>query len=308
MALMRNTLLWASQHEFLKKHVPRRKFVQRAVRKFMPGENVEHALAAANKLADKGITTTFTALGENITDLAEANAEREHYLGVYDDLERTGTDTEISVKLTHLGLDLDAAITLSHVEALAERAKRAGNWLWIDMESSEYVDATLDLYRKAQERHNNVGICLQAYLHRTPDDIVALTPLRPGIRLVKGAYKEPADIAVTSKKDIDERFIEVAKALLDNTDQIRVALASHDVDLLDELNAYAASKDVAKDQYEIQMLYGIRVPDQEKYATDGYQMRTLVAYGDGWYPWYVRRLAERPANLGFVVRSMFSRG
>ena len=161
MPIARNTLLWASQNEFLKKHVPRRRFVQRAVRQFMPGEQLDDALVAARKLADKGITSTFTALGENITDISEADAEADHYLGAYDEIDRAGTDTEISVKLTHLGLDIDRSRTLAHVEALAERAKRAGNWLWIDMESSEYVEATLELYRQVMESHDNVGICLQ---------------------------------------------------------------------------------------------------------------------------------------------------
>jgi proline dehydrogenase len=307
MSIARNTLLWASQNEFLKRHVPRRKFVQRAVRRFMPGEQIEDALVAANKLSDKGITTTFTALGENITEIAEADAELEHYLEAYDQIATMGTDTEISVKLTHLGLDIDPARTASHIDALAQRAKKAGNWLWIDMESSEYVEATLEVYRNAMGNHDNVGICLQAYLHRTPGDIEALKPLRPGIRLVKGAYKEPAEVAVTDRDDIDQRFLETGRMLLDGADQIRVALGSHDTDLLDQLIAYAGDHGVAKDDYEIQMLYGIRVPDQERYAADGFRMRTLVAYGDGWYPWYVRRLAERPANLGFVFKSVFSR-
>lgn len=307
MAIMRNTLLWASQNNFLKKHVPRRKFVQRAVRRFMPGEQVEDALVAANRLSDKGITTTFTALGENITDISEAEAELDHYLGVYRDIERTGTDTEISVKLTHLGLDIDPKRTAEIVDALADRAKQANGWLWIDMEASEYVEATLDIYRRALETHGNVGICLQAYLHRTPKDIEELAPLKAGIRLVKGAYKEASDIAVNSKAEIDARFLEVGKLLLDKADDIRVALGSHDVDLLDQLAKYASGRAIGKEKYEIQMLYGIRVPDQHRYAKEGYKMRTLVGYGDGWYPWYMRRLAERPANLGFVFRSIFSR-
>jgi proline dehydrogenase len=308
MPIMRDTLLWASKNGWLKRHVPKWRFTQRAVRKFLPGELLDDALVAANKLADKGITTTFTALGENITDIAEADAELEHYLGAFKDIERIGTDTEISVKLTHLGLDIDPKRTAEIVDALAERAKQAGGWLWIDMESSEYVDATLEIYSDAQRAHGNVGVCLQAYLHRTPLDINELAKLRPGIRLVKGAYKEPANLAVTSKADTDERFIEIGKKMLDHTDRMRVALGSHDVKLLDQLIGYATGKGVAKDAYEIQMLYGIRVADQERYAADGYKMRTLVGYGDGWYPWYMRRLAERPANLGFVFRSMFSRG
>lgn len=308
MPIMRNTLLWASQNNWLKRHVPKWRFTQRAVRKFLPGELLDDALVAVNKLADRGITTTLTALGENISDIAEADAELEHYLGAYKDIERIGTDTEISVKLTHLGLDIDPKRTAEIVDTLADRAKQAGSWLWIDMESSEYVDATLEIYSNALRTHGNVGVCLQAYLHRTPLDINELVKLRPGIRLVKGAYKEPADRAVTSKAGIDRRFLEIAKKLLDHTDRMRVALGSHDVKLLDQLIAYATGMGVAKDRYELQMLYGIRVPDQERYAAGDHKMRTLVAYGDGWYPWYMRRLAERPANLGFVFRSMLSRG
>jgi proline dehydrogenase len=308
MPVMRNTLLWASQNKWLKRHVPRWRFTQRAVRRFMPGELLDDALVAANKLSDKGIATTFTALGENITDISEADAELEHYLGAHKDIDRIGTDTEISVKLTHLGLDIDPKRTAEIIDALAVRAKQADKWLWIDMESSEYVDATLEIYRNAQRTHGNVGVCLQAYLHRTPLDINELAKLHPGIRLVKGAYREPANVAVTSKEDIDRHFLEIGKKLLDYTHRLKVALGSHDVELLDQLIAYAGGKGVAKDRYEIQMLYGIRVPDQERYAAEGHRVRTLVAYGDSWYPWYMRRLAERPANLGFVFRSIFSRG
>ncbi|MGI9648715.1 MAG: proline dehydrogenase family protein [Acidimicrobiia bacterium] len=308
MSVMRDALLWASKNETLKTHVPRWGFVKRALRQFMPGERLEDALDTAADLASRGVTGMFTKLGENLTDVAQADEVVEHYLDAYDRIAARGLDAEISVKPTQLGLDLDFEHAARSLETLAARAEEKGNWLWVDMESSEYVEPTLELYKRAKSKHFPVGICLQAYLHRTPQDIVDLIPLRPGIRLVKGAYKEPAEIAFTKRSDIDEAFFRVGADLLAATsDGVRLGLGTHDVTLLDRLEVVAKAVGIAKDGYEIQMLYGIRMEDQYRYATDGYRMRDLTAYGEQWYPWYVRRLAERPANLTFVARNLFAR-
>ena len=303
---MRDALLWASRNETLKTHVPRWGFVQRALRQFMPGERLEDALQAATMLAGNGVTSMFTKLGENLTDVAQADAVVEHYLGAFERIAALGLDTEISVKPTQLGLDLNLEHAARGLETLAAKADEMGNWLWIDMESSEYVQPTIDLYKRVKASHHPVGICLQSYLHRTPQDIKDLIPLQPGIRLVKGAYKEPASVAITKRAENDEAFFRQAAELL-STDGVRLALATHDLTLLDRLEVVARVAGRAKDSYEIQMLFGIRMEDQYRYAAKGYAMRDLTAYGEQWYPWYVRRLAERPANLAFVARNVFAR-
>lgn len=305
---MRTALLWASGNRTLRKHVPRWGFVRRALRQFMPGERLEDALDAARRLEARGVATTFTQLGENLENSEDVDGVVDDYIAAYHAIGSSGLDTEVSIKLTQLGLDLDAELTLKAVTRLAAAAAEQGNWLWIDMESSAYVDRTLDIYRQVKAEHDLVGICLQAYLHRTPDDIAALAPLRPGIRLVKGAYKEPSSVAVTKRGEIDEAFLETGLDLLARTaDGVRLALATHDVELLYRLEAADRARAAEAGSYEIHMLYGIRAADQQRLADSGYQVRTLISYGHEWYPWYVRRLAERPANLGFVLRNLFAR-
>ena len=305
---MRDALLWASKNETLKTHVPRWGFVQRALRQFMPGERLEDALEAAATLAGRGVTSMFTKLGENLTEVAQADEVVEHYLDAYERIAAQGLDTEISVKPTQLGLDLDFEQAARNLETLAAKAEAMGNWLWVDMESSEYVEPTLELYRRAKTKHSPVGVCLQAYLHRTPQDIANLAPLQPGIRLVKGAYKEPAEIALTKRREIDEAFFRIGADLLAATaDGVKLGFGTHDVPLLDRLEVVAEAAGIGKDAYEIQMLYGVRMEDQYRYAGAGYRMRDLTAYGEQWYPWYLRRLAERPANLTFVARNLFAR-
>ena len=308
MSVMRDALLWASKNETLKTHVPRWGFVQRALRQFMPGERLDDALETAVTLAGRGVTSIFTKLGENLTEVAQADEVVEHYLDAYDRIAAQELDTEISVKPTQLGLDLDFEHAARSLEALAAKAEAVGNWLWVDMESSEYVEPTLELYKRAKAKHFPVGICLQAYLHRTPQDIADLMPLQPGIRLVKGAYKESPAIAFTKRSDIDEAFFRTGAELLTATaDGVKLGFGTHDVNLLDRLEVAAKAAGIGKDAYEIQMLYGIRMEDQYRYAANGYRMRDLTAYGEQWYPWYVRRLAERPANLTFVARNLFAR-
>ncbi|MBT8217783.1 MAG: proline dehydrogenase [Acidimicrobiia bacterium] len=308
MSLARSALLWASENETLRTHVPRWGFVQRALRQFMPGEELSDALRAAAELDERGVASMVTRLGEHLTDAAQAEEVVAHYTAAYNEIAAGSVDTEISVKPTQLGLDLDFEAAVSAVETLAGLAESRGNWLWLDMEASDYVDPTIELFRRVKASYAPVGICLQAYLHRTPSDVAALVPLRPGIRLVKGAYREPRSIALTDRTEIDEAFFRLGAELLSATaDGVRLGLASHDVRLVDRLGVVAGAAGVDRDAYEIQMLYGIRMADQYRYAREGYRMRTLISYGQQWYPWYVRRLAERPANLGFVVRNLFAR-
>ena len=308
MSLMRSILLAASQNQWLRNRVAHYPFVRRTVSRFMPGETFDDALGAAQILRGKKIGTVFTHLGENIKDRSEAQQVAEHYLQVLERIREKGLQAEISVKLTQLGLDLSADLCFEHLKAIIERAQK-NSVVWVDMEASNYVDATVDLYRRALTAHPNVGVCLQAYLHRTKDDLAKLLPVRPSIRLVKGAYNEPAEIAFPRKQDVDESYFELGKLLLQAKKENRcgrAAFGTHDVALIGRLADFASAEGFAKKDFEVQMLYGIQRAEQERLAREGCTSIVLVAYGSYWYPWFVRRLAERPANLWFMVRNVFA--
>jgi len=304
---MRRILLWLAGNRWLRERIPRLWFARRAVRRFMPGEDVGAALAAADRFRADGIGTLFTRLGENITAIEEADAVAEHYLGVLDDIAARGIDGEISVKLTQLGFDLDVDRTLGHVQRLAERAAQTGRTVWVDMEGSAYAEPTIAFYERIKATHANTGLCLQAYLHRTAADIIRLQPLEPAIRLVKGAYAEPASIAFQSRRAVDGSYLGLAVTMLDavrDGHPFRIGLGTHDVQLIEQIAAHAARIGLPPTSFEVQMLYGIRVDQQRRLAAAGYIVRDLIAYGEAWYPWYMRRLAERPANVVFALRQI----
>ena len=308
MALMRNLLLAASTNVWLREHAMRRPFVRRSVSRFMPGERVDDALNAATALQREGIRTIFTHLGENLTGIEQASAVTAHYLDVLDRVAALGLDTHISVKPTQLGLDQDPAICQRNLNLLIDRATERNNFVWIDMESSPYVDPTLELFRTSRARSDRVGVAIQAYLHRTAADVEALIPLGAAIRLVKGAYLEPPHVARAVKRDVDENFYELACRLM-QPDARRVPgallhIATHDITLSDRLLTFIDQEHVPASAYEFAMLYGIQRAQQRRLATSGRRLRVLIAYGEYWFPWYMRRLAERPANLWFVVRNL----
>jgi proline dehydrogenase len=303
----RTILLAASQNTWLRDHAAKHKFVRRAVSRFMPGEDLSDALAAAQRLEDKQIGSVFTHLGENIRDAAEAASVAEHYMEAMGRIREEKLNTEISVKPTQLGLDLSPELCYDNLKRIIaqENQRRV---VWIDMEASNYVDATLNLYRRVLAEFPNVGLCLQAYLRRTVDDLAALLPLRSSIRLVKGAYSEPAEIAFPQKMDVDENYFALAKEMLlakKSQPAMRAAFGTHDIEMVRRLSEFAAAAGLAKADVEVQMLYGIQSAEQERLARDGYNSKVLVAYGSHWYAWFIRRLAERPANLWFVVRNLF---
>jgi proline dehydrogenase len=274
----------------------------------MPGETLDDALAAAQTLRNKKVGTVFTHLGENISDRAEAQQVTDHYLEVLDRIRQRGLQTEVSVKPTQLGLDLSPDLCFEHLKAIIARAPKE-SIVWIDMEASNYVDPTLDLYRRALAEFPNVGLCLQAYLYRTKDDLAKLLPLHPSIRLVKGAYMEPANIAFPRKADVDENYFVLGKLLLQAKKDklcVRAAFGTHDVQMIRRLSEHAVQQGFAKSEFEVQMLYGIQRAEQDRLAQDGCTSIVLVAYGTFWYPWFVRRLAERPANLWFMLRNVFA--
>jgi proline dehydrogenase len=308
MSPVRGLLLAASSNRWLAEQATRRRFVRRAVSRFMPGERFDDALAAATALADQGIDTIVTQLGENITSPDEATAVVRHYEQVLDRLAASNLECEVSVKLTQLGLDLSRDLAVGHTRALAERAGALGRRLWIDMESSDYTDATLDVYRTLRGGGANVGVCLQAYLRRTKADLESLLPLAPAIRVVKGAYREPAAIAFASKAEVDASFFDLCRRLLE--EPVRrtgawLAAATHDVSLVRRIEDHAAAAGVPGDAWEYAMLYGIQRAEQARLAGQGRRVRVLISYGSHWFPWYMRRLAERPANVWFVVKNLF---
>jgi proline dehydrogenase len=303
----RSILLAASQNAWLRDHAAKHKFVRRTVSRFMPGEELSDALAAAQRLQAKNIGSIFTRLGENVTDEAEARSVAQHYLEVLRGVQKLHLDAEISVKPTQLGLDLSLELCYDNLKTIIQQ-EDPRRVVWIDMEASNYVDATLQLYKRALGECSNIGVCLQAYLRRTGDDLAGLLPLRPSIRLVKGAYSEPPDIAFPEKSRVDENYFLLAKEMLlakKAEPKIRAAFGTHDMVLLRRISEFAATSGLAKTTVEVQMLYGIKSAEQERLARDGYRSKVLVAYGSHWYAWFIRRLAERPANLWFVARNLF---
>jgi proline dehydrogenase len=308
MSVMRSVLLAASESRWLRQQAPRMGFVKKAVRRFMPGERIEDALTAAATLQRNGITAVVTKLGENVSDMSEADAVAAHYVDVLAKIESSGLDCLVSVKLTQLGLDVDRERCYAHLRDLAARAHAQGRLLWIDMEQHGYVDVTLDLYKRTLAAYPNVGVCLQAYLYRTEADLTALIPLGGGVRLVKGAYLEPAEVAFPKKADVDENFLKLARQMLGpaaQTSGFRAVFGTHDATIIRAIQDYAAATGIAKDRFEFDLLYGIQRGEQQRLAGEHARIRVLIAYGDYWFPWYMRRLAERPANVLFVAKSMF---
>jgi proline dehydrogenase len=305
MSIARKLLLSASRSRWLAERFMRRPFAKRAVKRFMPGEELPDALAAARALVPANIGCIITRLGESLTGESQSDAVRDHYLLAFDTIKRDGLPVVVSVKPTQLGLDHSFDTCLAHLEVLAARAVETGSQLWIDMEDSAYVDRTLDLYRRVKSKYAPVGLAIQAYLFRTQKDVEGLLDLNPMIRMVKGAYAEPPDVAFASKRDVDANFVKVSELLLDAAarGQALPILGTHDMTVINHLIGYANAKQLAKSAYEIHMLYGIRSAEQRRLAAEGHPVRCLISYGAQWFPWYMRRLAERPANVWFVMRS-----
>jgi proline dehydrogenase len=307
MSLARKALLAMSTSAWLRERATRTAFVRRSVSTFMPGERLEDAMTAAAAQERQGIATIFTKLGENLTRLEDAAEVTQHYLDVLDKVQAAGLRAQISVKPTQLGLDLDPELCFRDLQRLVDRAEERQNFVWIDMESSPYVDPTLELFRRSRARSARIGIALQAYLYRTEQDVESLVPLGAAIRMVKGAYLEPPEVAYPKKADVDERFHKLSCRLL--AQDARQAggllhMATHDPVLVGRLVSFIDAQQVPSSAYEFAMLYGIQRPLQQKLVADKRPVRVLIAYGEYWFAWYMRRLAERPANVWFVVKNL----
>ena len=305
--MIRYALLRASENRWLGQHACRLPFLRRSVRRFLPGETLEDALGACGNLAKANLPTVLTYLGESVTERQEALAVTTHYAEVLKCLEKSGIPTEISVKLTQLGLDLDPGFCLTNFLKLLNQDSGRST-IWIDMEQSSYVDRTLQLVERARATAPNVGVCVQAYLRRTENDVVALIANGTAVRLVKGAYAEPVEVAFRYKREVDENYFCLAKRLLGKEARrngVRTALATHDPKLIQRITQWAEVEGLSRSEIEFQMLYGIQREQQRELARTAYRCRVLISYGGSWFPWFMRRLAERPANVLFLVRNLF---
>ncbi len=307
MSVMREVLLAGSRSTWLRERAMRYPFVRRSVSRFMPGETLDEALSAARALNSSGAGAIITRLGENLTSAAEAEAVTAHYLDALDRIRDDGLDVQVSVKPTQLGLDLDAELCWRSLRQVTERARGARNVVWIDMESTPYVDPTLALYRRVAAEFGNLGVCLQAYLYRTSADLDRLLALGPSIRLVKGAYSEPAAVAYPKKADVDQNFFELASRVLGaeaRKSGSKLAIGTHDPALIARLQTLIRDRQAPPATYEFEMLFGIQRGLQARLVEGRWPLRVLISYGEYWFPWYMRRLAERPANVMFVVKNM----
>ncbi|MHB8958694.1 MAG: proline dehydrogenase family protein [Candidatus Limnocylindrales bacterium] len=304
--LLRRLLLWGARNDWMREHLPNLPFMKRAVHRFMPGDTIDDALGAAVTLQVLDIATIYTKLGEALTDLSQAQGVADHYLELLSRIKSSEIDGEISVKPTQLGLDLDEDACFAHLRTLAAAAEAQGSYLWIDMEDSAYVDRTLDLYQRLRATHPRTGVCLQAYLRRTAKDVERLLPINPAIRLVKGAYDEPKAIAFQDRGEVDANYLGIAVTLLreSRTRPLRIGLGTHDVELVQQIATHAGAAGIPKQAFEVQMLYGIRAREQRALVRAGFRVQVLIAYGPAWYRWYMRRLAERPANVLFALRQL----
>lgn len=279
--------------------------------RFVAGETIDDAMRATAELNTEGITATMDYLGESITDPGEANASRNEILNLLDAIEDTGADAGVSVKLSQIGLKIDPDLALENMRRILERAQSHGRFVRIDMEESKVVDATLDVYHTlSAEGFENTGVVIQSYLYRSEADVRRLVGEGTSVRLCKGAYKEPPEIAFPDKKDVDENFVRLMRLLLGDrarANGVYAGIATHDEAMLQATIEFVEEKGIDRDAFEFQMLYGVRRERQRTLVDQGYKVRVYVPYGSAWYPYFMRRLAERPANLWFFIVNFFRR-
>jgi proline dehydrogenase len=274
--------------------------------RFVAGETLDECVAVLRKLNDAGLYANTTLLGEATPDAAGAEAVTDEYADILERLVSEGLRANVALKLTHLGLTFDEELAYGHILRLVSRAAELGTFVRIDMEQSEHVDLTLRTYERLRaEGHDSVGTVLQSYLYRTPDDLKRLLPSKPNLRIVKGAYLEPATIAYPEKRDVDRAYVELVEHGL--RAGAYIAVATHDEAIIREVQAFTTREDVPRDRFEFQMLYGVRPALQRSIAAEGYKVLVATPFGPDWYPYLMRRLAERPANLGFFLRNLVRR-
>src|SRR6266581_8450579 len=303
--LTRSALLYLSDREGLKDFVTRFSFFKKLTTRFVAGEDIEQAVNTIRDLNERGCSASFDHLNESVGSPAETEAEVHEYLDILSYIEESGINSNVSIKLTQFGLEIDPELAYRNARRVVEEAARRGNFVRIDMEGSNVTQATIDVFKRLRAEFglNDVGIVLQSYLYRTMDDARNLLKMPARIRLCKGAYDEPPEVAFTEKKDADNNYVEVMKVLLSSG--IYHGIATHDPKMIEATIDFAQREGISKEAFEFQMLYGIRRDLQEKLAKDNYRMRVYVPYGERWYPYFMRRLAERPANIWFVLKNLW---
>ena len=303
--LTRSALLYLSNQEGLKEFATRFRLFKKLTTRFIAGENIEEAVNAIREVNSRGCSASFDHLNESVTSIAETEAEVREYLEVLARIDETGIDSNVSIKLTQFGLEIDPELAYQNARRVVEDAARRGNFVRIDMEASNVTQATLDVFKRLRAEFglNDVGIVLQSYLYRTMDDARALLQIPARIRICKGAYNEPPEVAYPDKKDVDHNYVRVMQLLLGSG--VYHGIATHDPKMIDATINFAQKEGIGKEAFEFQMLYGIRRDLQEQLARDGYRMRVYVPYGKHWYPYFMRRLAERPANVWFVLKNLW---
>ncbi len=301
---MRSLLLFLSRRKALRRWIENSRVARRLSARFVAGIKQEEALAVCHRINAERIAVTLDHLGESVTSLVEAAEARDAYLKLLPAIHREGIGGNVSLKLTQFGMDFSYDECLANVDALASAAAGLDAFIRIDMEGSEYVDRTLKLVSTLHARHGSVGTVIQAYLHRSRADVERLISEGIRVRLCKGAYLEPAAVAFQRKAEVDRNYVELMKLLLASGQ--RQAIATHDERMIDAAKEYAESRGIPRDSFEFQMLYGIRRDLQRRLVAKGYQVRVYVPFGNAWYPYFMRRLAERPANLFFLMRNLFN--
>src|SRR3989441_6786365 len=302
--LTRSALIYLSSQERLKDFATRFKLFKKLTTRFIAGENINEAIAAIRDLNARGCSASFDHLNESVTSKGETEAEVSEYLDVLARIDESGIDSNVSIKLTQFGLEIDPELAYRNARSVVEDAARRGNFVRIDMEGSNVTQATIDVFKRLRSEFvlNEVGIVLQSYLYRTMDDARELLKIPARIRLCKGAYDEPPSVAYPDKKDVDDNYVRVMQLLLRSGSYH--GIATHDPKMIEATIEFAQREGIGKDAFEFQMLYGIRRDLQEQLARDGYRMRVYVPYGKHWYPYFMRRLAERPANIWFVLKNV----
>lgn len=274
--------------------------------RFVAGETQDEAVSTVQHLNQQGLLATLDYLGENVTSETEARDATSEVLELLEAIQASGVRSGVSVKLTQLGLDLSPALAAENLKQIASRAASAGRFVRVDMENSEYVQPTLDIFEETWTRHKNVGVVIQSYLFRSAGDVARLVDLGAFVRLVKGAYDEPADVAFPDKTDTDANFVRLMEQLFGEEARARgvfPAIATHDTNLIGWVKDHCRGQGIPRDRFEFQMLYGIRPGLQRRLSAEGYRVRAYVPYGQHWYPYFMRRLAERPANVFFLLRN-----
>jgi len=301
----RSTLIYLSRHEGLKDFATRFSPFKKMTTRFVAGEDIEEAVAAIREINARGASASFDHLNESVASMAETLEEVREYQRVLARIDETGIRSNVSIKLTQFGLDIDPELAYQQARAVVEDAARRGNFVRVDMEGSSATQKTLDIFKRLRAEHdlNTVGIVVQSYLRRAYDDVRQLLKIPARIRLCKGAYNEPPEVAFPDKKDTDNNYVRIMQVLL--ASGVYHGIATHDPHMIEQTVEFVQREGIAKEAFEFQMLYGVRRDLQVQLARDGYNMRVYVPYGKHWYPYFMRRLAERPANVWFVMKNMF---